>query len=163
MPSGRRCYELGKALRRAIDKWDGEELNVQIWGTGGMSHQLQGPRAGLINKEWDNAVLDHLIADPLGLTEWPHMEYVDEAGSEGIELVDWLIARGAMDDQFGGEAAEVDHRFYHVPASNTAVGHLVISNPVGRTTVAVDEADAAEPVEQAQATEPAETAAVANA
>lgn len=130
VPSGRRCYELGKALRRALDKWDGEDLNVQIWGTGGMSHQLQGPRAGLINEEWDNAFLDHLIEDPLGLTEWQHMEYVDEAGSEGIELVDWLIARGAMDDQFGGEAPVMNHRFYHVPASNTAVGHLVISNPV---------------------------------
>ena len=130
VPSGRRCYELGKAIRRALDKWDGPELNVQIWGTGGMSHQLQGPRAGLINEEWDNAFLDHLIADPLGLTEWPHLEYVDEAGSEGIELVDWLIARGAMDDQFGGGAPTVDHRFYHVPASNTAVGHLVLSNPV---------------------------------
>jgi gallate dioxygenase len=129
VPSGRRCYELGKALRRALDKWDGEPLNVQIWGTGGMSHQLQGPRAGLINAEWDNAFLDHLISDPVGLTEWPHMEYVDEAGSEGIELVDWLIARGAMDDQFGGEAPSVDHRFYHVPASNTAVGHLVLANP----------------------------------
>jgi gallate dioxygenase len=129
VPSGRRCYELGKALRRALDKWDGPELNVQIWGTGGMSHQLQGPRAGLINEEWDNAFLDHLIADPKGLTEWQHMEYVDEAGSEGIELVDWLIARGAMDDQFGGESPSTDHRFYHVPASNTAVGHLVLSNP----------------------------------
>lgn len=129
VPSGRRCYELGKALRRALDKWDGEELNVQIWGTGGMSHQLQGPRAGLINEEWDNAFLDMLIADPLGLTEWPHLDYVDEAGSEGIELVMWLIARGAMDDQFGGKEPEVQHRFYHVPASNTAVGHLVLNNP----------------------------------
>ncbi|GAA1466842.1 protocatechuate 4,5-dioxygenase subunit alpha/beta [Microbacterium thalassium] len=141
VPSGRRCYELGKALRRALDKWDGPELNIQIWGTGGMSHQLQGPRAGLINKEWDNAFLDHLIADPLGLTEWPHMEYVDEAGSEGIELVDWLIARGAMDDQFGGGAPEVNHRFYHVPASNTAVGHLVISNPVAATGGVAEQAD----------------------
>ena len=95
-----------------------------------MVPRLQGPRAGLINEEWDNAFLDHLIADPLGLTEWSHMEYVDEAGSEGIELVDWLIARGAMDDQFGGGAPEVNHRFYHVPASNTAVGHLVVTNPV---------------------------------
>ena len=67
---------------------DGEPLKVQVWGTGGMSHQLQGPRAGLINREWDNAFLDHLIDDPLGLSEWPHIEYVDEAGSEGIELVD---------------------------------------------------------------------------
>lgn len=163
VPSGRRCYELGKALRRALDKWDGPELNVQIWGTGGMSHQLQGPRAGLINKEWDNAFLDHLIADPLGLTEWDHMEYVDEAGSEGIELVDWLIARGAMDDQFGGEAPEVNHRFYHVPASNTAVGHLVISNPVAGPVDIADDANVAEPVEQAHAPEPEATAAIATA
>ncbi len=129
VPSGRRCYELGKALRRALDTWEGEELDVQIWGTGGMSHQLQGPRAGLINEEWDNAFLDLLIADPLGLAEWPHLDYVDEAGSEGIELVMWLIARGAMDDQFGGASPEVRHRFYHVPASNTAVGHLILDNP----------------------------------
>ncbi len=117
---------------------------MQVWGTGGMSHQLQGPRAGLINEEWDNAFLDHLIADPLGLTEWSHMEYVDEAGSEGIELVDWLIARGAMDDQFQGGAPEVNHRFYHVPASNTAVGHLVISNPVA--AVAAEAAEVPEEV-----------------
>lgn len=146
VPSGRRCYELGKALRRALDKWDGEPLNVQIWGTGGMSHQLQGPRAGLINEEWDNAFLDHLINDPLGLTEWDHMEYVDEAGSEGIELVDWLIARGAMDDQFGGGTPEMNHRFYHVPASNTAVGHLVLSNPIAQQVTETDRAD--QPVDE---------------
>lgn len=128
VPSGRRCYELGRALRRAIDTFDGD-LNVQIWGTGGMSHQLQGPRAGLINPEWDNAFLDLLIADPDHLSNAPHLEYVDEAGSEGIELVMWLIARGAMDDQHGGDPVEVEHRFYHVPASNTAVGHLVLTNP----------------------------------
>ena len=67
-PSGRRCYKLGKAIRKAIESYD-EPLNVQIWGTGGMSHQLQGPRAGLINKEFDNDFLDRLIADPEGLVE----------------------------------------------------------------------------------------------
>ena len=132
VPSGLRCYELGRAIRRALDTWDGEDLNVQVWGTGGMSHQLQGPRAGLINKEWDNAFLDLLIADPRALADWPHLDYVDEAGSEGIELVMWLIARGALDDQFGGEAPELRHRFYHVPASNTAVGHVVLDNPSGQ-------------------------------
>jgi hypothetical protein len=71
---------------------------VQVWGTGGMSHQLQGPRAGLINREWDTAFLDRLIADPAGLAQMPHIDYVREAGSEGIELVMWLIARGAMSD-----------------------------------------------------------------
>jgi protocatechuate 4,5-dioxygenase beta chain len=135
VPSGRRCFLLGQAIRRAIDSFD-EPLNVQIWGTGGMSHQLQGPRAGLINKEWDNRFLDRLIDDPDGLSQVPHIEYVREAGSEGIELVMWLIARGAMSDvsrgaasdPAGGAKPKVAHRFYHVPASNTAVGHLILEN-----------------------------------
>jgi hypothetical protein len=123
VPSGRRCYNLGKAIRNAIESYD-EPLNVHIWGTGGMSHQLQGPRAGLINREFDNAFLDRLIADPAGQADVPHIDYVREAGSEGIELVMWLIARGAMSDN----APKVAHRFYHVPASNTAVGHLILEN-----------------------------------
>jgi protocatechuate 4,5-dioxygenase beta chain len=126
-PSGRRCFELGKAIRQAVESYD-EPLKVQIWGTGGMSHQLQGPRAGLINKEWDNAFLDRLVADPEGLSRMPHIDYVREAGSEGIELVMWLIARGAMSDLAGGPEPTVKHRFYHVPASNTAVGHLILEN-----------------------------------
>jgi len=121
-PSGRRCFELGKAIRRAVESFD-EDLSVQIWGTGGMSHQLQGPRAGLINAPWDNAFLDRLIEDPEGLSRVPHLEYLREAGSEGIELVMWLIMRGALHDKVA-----VRHRFYHVPASNTAVGHLVLEN-----------------------------------
>ncbi|MFN3610640.1 class III extradiol dioxygenase subunit beta [Tepidimonas sp.] len=127
VPSGRRCFALGQAIRRAVESFD-EDLDVQIWGTGGMSHQLQGPRAGLINREWDNRFLDRLIDDPAGLAEVPHVEYVREAGSEGIELVMWLIARGAMADVAGGPRPRVAHRFYHVPASNTAVGHLILEN-----------------------------------
>ena len=123
VPSGRRCWNLGRAIRKAVASYD-EPLRVQIWGTGGMSHQLQGPRAGLINKEFDNAFLDELIADPAHLADKPHIDYVREAGSEGIELVMWLIARGAMSD----EPPVVRHRFYHVPASNTAVGHLILEN-----------------------------------
>jgi len=121
-PSGRRCYELGKALRRAVDSFDGE-LNVQVWGTGGMSHQLQGPRAGLINQAWDQRFIDRLINEPEALSHMPHIEYVREAGSEGIELVMWLIMRGALN-----EKVRTVHRFYHVPASNTAVGHLILEN-----------------------------------
>ena len=128
VPSGRRCFMLGQAIRKAIESFD-EPLNVQVWGTGGMSHQLQGPRAGLINAEWDNRFLDRLIEDPDGLSKVPHIEYVREAGSEGIELVMWLIARGAMSDIAGGPKPKVVHRFYHVPASNTAVGHLILENP----------------------------------
>jgi aromatic ring-opening dioxygenase catalytic subunit (LigB family) len=123
-PSGRRCYALGKAIKRAVESFD-EDLDVQVWGTGGMSHQLQGARAGLINSEWDQAFIDRLINDPEGLAQVPHIEYVREAGSEGIELVMWLIMRGALADRI-----KTTHRFYHVAASNTAVGHLILENPV---------------------------------
>jgi len=122
-PTGNRCYSLGRAIRRAIESFD-EDLNVQVWGTGGMSHQLQGPRAGLINKAFDAAFLDRMVSDPDALATIPHVDYVREAGSEGIELVMWLIARGALDRD-----ARLVHRFYHVPASNTAVGHLILENP----------------------------------
>jgi len=128
VPSGQRCFHLGKAIHNAVKSFDAD-LNIQIWGTGGMSHQLQGPRAGLINKEFDNGFLDQLIAEPASLAQKPHIDYVREAGSEGIELVMWLIARGAMSDVNEGRAApKVAHRFYHVPASNTAVGHLILEN-----------------------------------
>jgi protocatechuate 4,5-dioxygenase beta chain len=131
VPSGMRCFRLGQAIRNAVESYD-EPLKVQIWGTGGMSHQLQGPRAGLINKDFDNAFLDQLIADPETLARKPHIDYVREAGSEGIELVMWLIARGAMSDVAPGarpgQRPKVLHRFYHVPASNTAVGHLILED-----------------------------------
>ncbi|HEX6638736.1 MAG TPA: class III extradiol dioxygenase subunit beta [Steroidobacteraceae bacterium] len=119
-PSGRRCFELGRALARAVAAY-GPDLNVQVWGTGGMSHQLQGPRAGLINSDFDRRFLDQLVNDPEQLTRMPRDQYLREAGSEGIELVMWLIMRGAL----GAGVREV-RRFYHVPASNTAVGHLVL-------------------------------------
>ena len=127
VPSGQRCYNLGKAIRKAIESYD-QDINVHIWGTGGMSHQLQGARAGLINKEFDNAFLDKLINDPQAAADIPHIDYVREAGSEGIELVMWLIARGAMNDVAGGKAPVLKQRFYHVPASNTAVGHVILEN-----------------------------------
>jgi protocatechuate 4,5-dioxygenase beta chain len=128
VPSGQRCFNLGKAIAKAVKSFDAD-LNIQIWGTGGMSHQLQGPRAGLINKQFDNAFLDQLIADPASLAQKPHIDYVREAGSEGIELVMWLMARGAMSDVNEDKVSpKVVHRFYHVPASNTAVGHLILEN-----------------------------------
>jgi protocatechuate 4,5-dioxygenase beta chain len=120
-PTGNRCYALGEAIRRAVDSYP-DDLTVHIWGTGGMSHQLQGPRAGLINREFDNAFLDRLTSDPAALRQIKHIEYLREAGSEGIELVMWLIMRGAL-----GQDLTPLHRFYHVPASNTAIGHIVLA------------------------------------
>ncbi len=119
-PSGNRCWALGEAIARAVDSFPGD-LDVQVWGTGGMSHQLQGPRAGLINAEWDNRFLNRLEGDTQELRHIPHIEYLREAGSEGIELVMWLIMRGAL-----GTTTRTLHRHYHVPASNTAVGHIVL-------------------------------------
>ena len=120
-PSGERCLSLGKAIKRAVEQFDGD-LNVQVWGTGGMSHQIQGARAGLINEPWDRKFMDDLVNDPENLQYKPHLEYMIEAGSEGVELIMWLIMRGALGDKVN----EV-YRFYHVPASNTAVGHLILT------------------------------------
>jgi protocatechuate 4,5-dioxygenase beta chain len=122
-PTGNRCFNLGKAIQRAVASYP-EDLKVMIFGTGGLSHQLQGPRAGLINKAWDKAFLDRLSGDPQGLSAIPHIDYLREAGSEGIEMVMWLIMRGAL-----SETVEETYRFYHVPASSTAVGHIVLENP----------------------------------
>jgi protocatechuate 4,5-dioxygenase beta chain len=121
-PTGNRCYNLGRAIRRAIDSYP-EDLNVMIFGTGGMSHQLQAERAGLINAEWDQRFLDMMANDPEAARKIEHVEYLRETGSEGIEMVMWLVMRGALDEQ----VTEV-HRHYHVPASNTAVGHIILEN-----------------------------------
>ena len=94
-----------------------------IFGTGGMSHQISGPRAGLINSDFDRAFLESLATDPSKATNIRHIEYMREAGAEGIEMVMWLVARGALSDN-----VEEVHRFYTVPASNTAVGHLILED-----------------------------------
>jgi len=121
-PTGNRCFNLGKAIKKAVEAYP-EDLRVVVFGTGGMSHQLQGTRAGLINREWDMRFLDSLVKNPGELAKMPFIEYVREAGSEGIELVMWLISRGALNEK----VREV-YRFYHVPCSNTALGHLILEN-----------------------------------
>jgi protocatechuate 4,5-dioxygenase beta chain len=118
-PTGRRCFMLGRAIRKAVGSYP-DDLRVVIFGTGGLSHQISGPRAGLINSDWDERFLDGLTRDPIALTKISHVEYMREAGAEGIEMVMWLIMRGALDDR-----VEEIHRFYTVPASNTAVGHII--------------------------------------
>jgi protocatechuate 4,5-dioxygenase, beta chain len=119
-PTGRRCYALGQAIQKAVESYP-EDLRVVIFGTGGLSHQISGPRAGLINSAWDRSFLDGLTRDPMALAGIPHVEYMREAGAEGIEMVMWLIMRGALDDTF-----QETYRFYTVPASNTAVGHIIL-------------------------------------
>jgi protocatechuate 4,5-dioxygenase beta chain len=119
-PTGNRCFNLGRAIRKAVESYP-EDLRVVIFGTGGMSHQISGPRAGLINSTFDTAFLDGLTKDPKALTRIPHVEYMREAGAEGVEMVMWLVMRGALEDD-----VKETYRFYTVPASNTAVGHIIL-------------------------------------
>ena len=124
-PTGHRCFMLGRAIRKAVEGYP-DDLQVVVMGTGGMSHQISGPRAGLINSKFDKAYLDGLSGDPKKLTRISHLEFMREAGAEGIEMVMWLVMRGALDDK----VKEV-YRFYTVPASNTAVGHIILENAGG--------------------------------
>ena len=121
-PTGRRCWQLGKALRRAVESYPGDE-RVAVLGTGGMSHQLQGERAGLVNLDFDRAFIDRLIDDPAAQAAVDHTAYIREAGAEGVELVMWLVMRGALDD----DVREV-YRMHHVPTSNTSNGLLILEN-----------------------------------
>ncbi len=121
-PTGNRCFNLGRAIRKAVESYP-EDLKVVIFGTGGMSHQISGQRAGLINSKFDHAFLDNLTKNPQKLARMDHLEYMREAGAEGVEMVMWLIMRGALDDQ-----VDEVYRFYTVPASNTAVGHIILEN-----------------------------------
>ena len=121
-PTGNRCFNLGQAIRKAVESFD-QDLSVVIFGTGGMSHQLQGERAGLINPEFDTAFLNDLTTDPKRLINLSHTEYLRESGSEGIELVMWMIMRGAL-----GDGAKEVYRHYHVPASNTAAGLIILED-----------------------------------
>ena len=111
-----------RAIKKAVESYP-DDLKVVIFGTGGLSHQISGPRAGLINSKWDKNFLDNLSNNPQKLVKIPHIDYMREAGAEGIEMVMWLIMRGALDDK-----VDEVYRFYTVPASNTAVGHIILAN-----------------------------------
>jgi protocatechuate 4,5-dioxygenase beta chain len=121
-PTAARCYQLGKALGRAIRSFD-RDVTVAVFGTGGMSHQLAGERAGFINSRFDQWFLKAIESDPESLTRLSREEYVREAGSEGIELIMWLIMRGALNEQ-----VRQVHSIYHVPVSNTAAGLALFDN-----------------------------------
>lgn len=121
-PKGNRCYNLGKAIREAVDSYP-EDTRVAIIGTGGLSHQLQGPRAGLINQDYDKKWLDGLVNDPESIKDISLTELIRETGSEGAEAIMWLVMRGAMDK----EVNEL-HRFMHTPVSNTNYSLTILEN-----------------------------------
>ena len=120
LPSARRCWKLGQALGRAVASWPGDE-KVLVLGTGGLSHQLDGERAGFINKAFDLAFMDSLVHDPTWACRFDTHQLVEQAGTQGIELLMWLATRGAL-----GERVNELHRNYHIPISNTASGLMLL-------------------------------------
>ncbi|MCC6656989.1 MAG: protocatechuate 3,4-dioxygenase [Rhodocyclaceae bacterium] len=120
LPTAARCFKLGQAIGRAVESWDAD-ARVVVIGTGGLSHQLDGQRAGFINKKFDLLFLEKLIADPLWVTRYSILDLVELTGTQGVELLNWLAARGAL----LGEVQKV-HANYHIPISNTASGLLAM-------------------------------------
>jgi protocatechuate 4,5-dioxygenase beta chain len=120
LPSAARCYQLGQAIGRAIASWPGEE-RVVVMGTGGLSHQLDGERAGFINKDFDLKFIDSMVSDPAGATKYSTTELVELSGTQGVELLNWVVARGALPEKVNQK-----HANYHIPISNTASGLMVL-------------------------------------
>ena len=120
LPSAKRCLALGRSVHRALASWPGTERIVVV-GTGGLSHQLDGERAGFMNPEYDRFCLDNIAADPDALTQLSVAEMVRLAGTQGVEVLNWIAARGAL----GPGAVEI-HRNYHLPISNTAAATMLL-------------------------------------
>jgi len=119
LPTAARCLKLGQAIGRAVASWASDE-KVLVLGTGGLSHQLDGERAGFINKAFDTEFMDSLAANPAWATQFDTHQLIERAGTQGIELLMWLTTRGAL----GEHAAEI-YRNYHIPISNTASGLML--------------------------------------
>lgn len=122
LPSVKRCFSLGQAIGKAIESWD-TDARVVIIGTGGLSHQLDGKRAGFINKEFDLMFMEKLVSDPLWITRYSIEDLVELTGTQGVELLNWVIARGVLQ----GEVI-TRHSNYHIPISNTASGMMVMES-----------------------------------
>lgn len=121
LPSALRCFKLGQAVGRAIAAHEDADLKVVVLGTGGLSHQLDGTRAGFINKPFDLLCLEQLVEEPQCLTHYSIRELIELAGTQGVEILMWLAMRGAL-----GDKAKLVHSHYHIPISNTAGGLLLM-------------------------------------
>jgi protocatechuate 4,5-dioxygenase beta chain len=119
LPSARRCYKLGEAIGRAIAAFP-EDAKVLVVGSGGLSHQLEGERAGFINKQFDLKFMDSMVNDPQWATQFSDVDLVEQTGNEGVELLSWLIARGTV-----AGAVKLVHSNFHIPISNTAAATML--------------------------------------
>ena len=121
LPTARRCYNLGRALRKAVESYPGD-LKVVVMGTGGMSHQLQGKRFGFMNEKFDQWFLDELEKNPEELARLSHHKIMEEAGAEAVELIMWLTMRGALSPK-----AKRLHRHYYAPMT-TGMGLITFED-----------------------------------
>ena len=121
LPSAKRCYAFGQAIGDAIRSWESDKKVVVI-GTGGLSHQLDGERAGFINKDFDLKFMASMINDPAWATQFSIHELVEKTGTQGVELLMWLAARAAVP----GTLKKI-HSNYHIPISNTASGLMALA------------------------------------
>jgi protocatechuate 4,5-dioxygenase beta chain len=124
LPSPRRCLALGRAVGRALQSWRSDE-RIVVLGTGGLSHQLDGERAGFINTDYDRLCLDRIGPDPEALVDCSAIDIIELAGSQGVEILNWIAARGTI-----GDAMTEVTRNYHVPISNTAAATLLLESKV---------------------------------
>ena len=122
LPGPKRCYDLGRAVGRAIESYEGN-ARVLVLGSGGLSHQLDGERAGFINKDFDKECMDAIAGDVSALNKYSALDVVEKAGAQGVELMCWIAARAAMQ----GQVKEL-RRSYHIPISNTASAVMLLSN-----------------------------------
>lgn len=120
LPSARRCFKLGEAIGRAIATFP-DDARVLVIGSGGLSHQLEGERAGFINKDFDLQFMDSMVSDPQWATQFSDLDLVEHAGNEGVELLNWLVARGTVP----GPVRVVQSNF-HIPISNTAAATMLL-------------------------------------
>jgi len=130
LPSLMRCLKLGRSIGRALESYE-QKLRVMVVGTGGLSHQLDGKRAGFINKEFDQVCLDKIVNEPEALTRYSIRDWVEQSGAQGVEFLNWMAMRGALT----GRVTQA-HRNYHIPISNTAAATIVLENDGGAARIA---------------------------
>ena len=120
-PTPSRCEKLGKAVGDAIAKWDAPNEKILIMGTGGLSHQLEGKRAGFINKKFDFQCMDNLVNNLEWFRQYTSEDCVELAGTQGLEIINWVASRAA----YPGQMKQV-YRFNHIPVSNTSGSILAL-------------------------------------
>jgi hypothetical protein len=109
LPTARRLFRIGQALRRAVEACD-RDLRVVVMGTGGLSHQLHGEHFGFVNPDWDNEFMDRLESDPESLMALPHRTWMERGGTESVEMINWQAMRAAL-----GTSVRRIHRNYCAP------------------------------------------------